>query len=124
MPEQTEENFSYFINSKKHILVVTFKGKAKRADASIFTDCLKEVASSTAEKIIFNLAGVQDISNDAFPYFSNMQLSLRDKNKSILVCGIATSLKSALIERGVIRTNEIVPSLVEALQKIVTPEVK
>lgn len=124
MNNKFSEKFTYFLNSKKHVLVVSFTGLAKKTDTECFEKCLEEVLASSAKNIIINLAGVKDLSSDVFNAFSNMQLKIREKDKQIYVCAVSTPLRLALLERGIIRSTEIFSNLIEALQKIISAEAK
>lgn len=124
MPLLPEDEFSYFLNAKKHILVVSFVGILKKSNLELFNKCQSEVLDSKSQTVIFNLAGLKDLANEMFPALSNLQLSIRDQHRKILVCGLNTTLRAPLQERGVIRNPEIVSTIVEALQKIINPEAK
>lgn len=124
MNNQFGEKFSYFFNSKKHILVVSFTGIAKKADLECFQHCSSEILKTQATNIIINLAGVKDFSNDVFLAFGQMQKTARENGKNIFICAISTPLRLALLERGIIRAPEIMPSLIEVLQKIISMEGK
>lgn len=117
-----EDEFRYFINAKKHILVVSYLGILKKSGSELFSNCQKEILDSKSDSVIFNLTGLKDLANDMFPVFSNLQLSIRDQNRNIIVCGLNTNLRAPLQERGVIRNSEVVSTLIEALQKIINPE--
>ncbi len=118
---QAASKFHYFLNNKKHVLVVSFIGIGSGKDVDTFIKCQRETTQSTAKFVILNLSGLEDLAPEAFVFLVKLQSSIRDKGKHLYVCGLNRDLRINLVNRGVVREIEMTTGLFEALQKIISP---
>ena len=114
-----EHKLEFFLNKKKHIVVISFLGIAEGDSAETLYQCQTELIALEAKYVIFNMAGVIDITRAAYQGFVLLQTSVRDQSKKLITCAFTRELKATLIEDGVIRPGEIEDTLMGALQRVV-----
>jgi hypothetical protein len=116
--------FQYFLNQKKNIAVISFVGHAERSDVELWQKVIDVAQSVPCKFVVLNFVGVVEIEESLNPAIVRLQSAIRDSFREVLICGLHPGLYKRYNEKGMLRSYEVFPSLVEALQKIVAGGVK
>jgi anti-anti-sigma regulatory factor len=105
----------FFQNS---IAIVTLTGDIGRKDKESLSNCTKEILEKELSSVVIVFKNVNAIETSVFRELTLLQHEIRRKNIDLWIVGMSMSIKVALIDKGVIRTQEIKSSLPEALEAI------
>lgn len=119
-----DSDLQFFLNEKRYVAVISFVGSVKVSDFPQLSKCLEVVQSLRVRFLVFNCAGITLFEPDMEPALVKLQAAARDGGRQIFLCGLSPDLKKRFEGSGIVRGYELVPSLVEALQKIVGGAVK
>lgn len=117
----TSDAFQFFVNEKRHVSVISFVGRIGPTDLAEINRCVEAIAFLRGKFLVFNLAGVTAMDEQFDPAFVRLQSVAREGGRQLFVCGLTADLKKRFSASGIIRTYEVVDTLVEALQKIAAP---
>ncbi len=110
--------FSFFLNSKRAIVVITFSGDLRGDCSEPLADCVKEVQEQkTAQFIVLNFLNLKSVTEDSIESLTKAIAHFRG-NYNFFTCGISKLSERVLAEHGVFRENENFPDLLSALQAI------
>lgn len=109
------KDFTYKITSKNDFVVVSFKGQMNKHAKDQLETCLQELISFDSKIIILLFKDIPTIDGAVLRQLTLIQQEIRKKNKRLALTGLSTILKNFLYDKGIIRLNEIHPSLEELL---------
>lgn len=113
---QSEKTFKYFIARKNSFLVVSFVGAIIDSVISGLEQCKDEILGhSEVRALVLHFGEVTEIGMDAIPIIAQIQYTARSKNVQIRLSGLSVELQDKLLRRGILRRQELVPNLKEAL---------
>lgn len=100
-------------------------GPMNDSSMPMLSDLRREIAKNTdAKVIVMSVRDVPEISGDAIQFLAQLQKFIRERPSEIRFCGMKPVLKSKLLSRGIIRTNEVFDNLQLAIQSPVKPQQK
>jgi hypothetical protein len=114
-----EPEFSYFLNQKKTILVVSFLGHLASANTKVLERCMGEIKVAKCHYVVMNFKALQGLAEDQVPNLVIFQQNIRDLPAELILCELSATVKRVLENAGSIRSYEVKPTLIFALQHIV-----
>jgi anti-anti-sigma regulatory factor len=122
-PSSESSELVYFLAEKNFCLIVSLIGKLGRKNIAALQSCIKELEKSKAKWIIINFRDVSPIIDEPMvAELATLQKKVRAKPAALKLCSLHPELRTALIERGVIRLEETNNNLTEALFALNTIE--
>lgn len=110
---------SYYLAEKHSVLIVTWVGPWVRANAAVFEEASQAILSSKASWVILNCRDVPPLMDRTLePPLARLQKALREGKKEVRVASLHPDLRKILIERGIVRVQEIHDNLASALMEI------
>jgi anti-anti-sigma regulatory factor len=117
MPQS--EKFVYSIQKSNSIVVVYLSGEIGQYALHPLEKCRTEVLENQGVRFaMLDLSNVKNLTLEAVPAFAQLQKAVRFRGIGLRLCAIPDSLKEKLSKLGVIRHNELSPSLKDALLEI------
>ncbi|MEK6578818.1 MAG: STAS domain-containing protein [Bdellovibrionota bacterium] len=108
---------TYFLSSKKSILIISLVGPITRAGSAVLEKCIVEVSKTDAQFVVINFRDVsKEIDRHAYPALVRLQKIVRDRHAELKLSGMHPDLVELLGESGLIRGNELCMNLTQALQ--------
>lgn len=111
--------FNYFLNVRRAIVVVSMNGNLRAADREKFEKCMAEVKQLPAKYVILNLQGFTDYDPTLASLIVNLQTNIRESS-TLILAELAAGVRQKLATKGLIRESEIVGTLKDALQLVLT----
>ncbi len=108
--------FTYFVNERRALLVISWNGSLAAQDAEILNQCLNDIKKSPAKFIIMNMQGFADYDPVLAAQIVNIQETARKKPALLALAGLEKSVREKLATKGLVREAEIVNTLQDALQ--------
>jgi anti-anti-sigma regulatory factor len=106
---------NYKIVSQNHISIVTIDGELSRGDKEILINCTNEIKDSDTGFVVINFKNVPLVDPQLHRELTMLQHEIRKNGKTLKVVGLNLQLKTMLVSKGVIRSNELGPSLKDLL---------
>lgn len=116
--EMMSVDFEYKIASKNGVSLVTLKGKLCKEAKSQLENCLQEIMSANASHLILYFKDNTTIEPGVFREFTLLQQEIRKKNIPLYLTGLDASTKQYLLDRAVVRLNEIKKSLQDIFEEM------
>ncbi len=111
-------DFSFFLNSKRAIVVITFVGELRASCSIPLKECVSQISEiKAAQFVVLNFLSVRSITEDSIEPLSQA-ISILRANYNFFTCGISKLSERLLVEHGIFRENENFPDLLAALQAI------
>ncbi len=99
------------------LLVINFVGALTKSNLVEFEQCQEQVLGTKAKWIILNFRDVSaGIDTEVLAFFDRFRLQLKKKSTQVRFSGLHPDLKTLLLGKKMIHTEEIVNNLAEALQ--------
>ena len=111
-----QESFNYFLNIRRNLIVISWNGELKAPDGNKIQECLKEVLKTPPRYIIMNCQGFTGYDPVLASDLVNFQEKLRKLPALLMITGMGQEVKEKLSTRGLIKEEEFVPTLQDALQ--------
>ena len=115
--------FHYYLNVRRSLTIASLVGHLRAQDGEVLAQCQSAVASGQPKYVVLNLHDFKDydpiLANDLI----NFQKKMRELPATLLLCGIAQELRERLASKGLIVESEVLPSIKEALQHLLTIEI-
>ncbi len=113
------EYFTHFISERGSFLVISITGSLHQMALKDLADFKADVLTRVREKfVVINLLGVDQISGDAISWLAQLQLDIRNESHAMRICLSESSLKTKLMNMGLIRHSEWAESIEKALTSI------
>jgi len=111
-----QSDLSYLISHKNLIVVVTFIGAfVREKQAATFDRCLAEILEKNPQWVVFYFRDMGNKMDAGFyPAFVKLQKAIRDKPAELRLCSLHPELRETLLEKAIVRKNELSPNLREA----------
>lgn len=112
------DTFRYFLNARRSLVVVSWIGELRMADADTVKRCLEEVLGTHPKYVIFNLHGFTGYDTVLAGEIVKFQETIRGQNAWLVLCGLEWNMREQMAGRGLVVEGEIHPSLKDALQYV------
>lgn len=112
------EALQYKLIENNGITIISLKGKISKDSKEIFDKCFQELLGLNSDVVIFYFKDVPAVERVALRDLTLLQHEIRKNKKTLFITGLSAILKQDLVEKGVIRLNEVKPTLEDALKKI------
>lgn len=109
--------FGYKFVNKNELVIVTLKGKLVKDSQEMLVKCTDEFLQLESRLIILYFKEVSSIDKTVHRQLALLQQEAR-KSKRLFLCGLNSALKQELLEKGIIRLNEVKGSLEEVLREL------
>lgn len=109
--------FAYKVVNKNELVIVTLKGKLVKDSQEMLEKCTKEFAQLESKLVILYFKEVSSIDKTVHRQLALLKQEAR-KSKRLFLCGLNSVLKQELLEKGIIRFNEVKGSLEEVLKEL------
>lgn len=106
---------NFKIIEQREIAIVTISGNIGREDKESLASCTQELTKSPAKSVVIYFKNVTQIENLILRELTLLQHEMRQNNKRLRLVGLSLQLRSLLIEKGVIRSNELGTNLNEVI---------
>lgn len=113
-----DEALQYKLVENNGVTIISLKGKISKNSKEIFDKCFQELLGLNSDVVIFYFKDVPAVERGALRDLTLLQHDIRKNNKAVIITGLSTILKQDLVEKAVIRLNEVKPTLEDALKKI------
>lgn len=113
-----QQQFSYFLNERRALLVVSLVGRLSAQDGEILERCSGDVKKSPAKYVILNLQGFTDYDPVLAGKIVRLQQLVREKPAFLTIAGLSAVVKEKMAAKGLIRESELVDSIQSALQVV------
>jgi anti-anti-sigma regulatory factor len=114
--EKTME-FGYKVVNKNDLVIVTLKGKLEKSSQEMLVKCTEEFLQIESKLVILYFKEVSSIDKTVYRQLALLQQEAR-KSKRLFLCGFNSALKQELLEKGIIRFNEVKRNLEEVLKEL------
>lgn len=109
----------YFCVRKDSYLVVSFRGNLDLGAMVDLERCKSEIdEQEDVRALILHFAGVKDVTFDAIPALTRIQASARARGMVLRLSGLDPELADKLHKRGVLRRQEAVNDIKDAILMI------
>lgn len=116
---------SYFLAEQRSIVIVTLLGPLSRMGAPVLEKCLQELLPKSCTWVIINFRDVPpEIEATILPTLARFLKDLRTHGASLRLSSMHPALRERLGERGILREDELVNNLQEALKSLAQPAAK
>ncbi len=102
--------------NQKNVSILTISEDILKEDGPILQACAKELAETKSVLTILNFKEVNTIEAIVLRELTVLQHEIRKSESALKIVGLKPAVKNYLIEKGIIRQNEIKASLDEALR--------
>jgi anti-anti-sigma regulatory factor len=109
-------DFSYFLNIKRALVVVSWTGELRASDMKRVQGCINEITGSRAKFVIINLQGFTGYDSVLAHEIVRMQEKIRAMDAWLLFAGADERVKHKLAVNGLVKEDEMHESLRAALQ--------
>ncbi|MGZ3650539.1 MAG: response regulator transcription factor [Bdellovibrionota bacterium] len=116
---ETTRKFTYFLNVRRTLTVVSWMGELSVTQASMLKKCTDEVVAARSKFVILNLHGFTGYDPLLAADIVNFQSKVRNTQAWMLLCGMETRLREKMASKGLVVESEIVDNLQAALQYLV-----
>lgn len=106
------------IINQKNVSILTISEDISKLDAPLIEACTKELAEMKSSLTIINFKEVNNIDNIVLRELTVLQHEIRKSESVLKIVGLKPAVKNYLIDKGVIRQNEIKSTLDEALKSL------
>jgi DNA-binding response OmpR family regulator len=113
---ETTRKFSYFLNVRRTLTVVSWMGDLAAPNAPILKKCGDEVMAAHSKYVVLNLHGLTNYDPILAGEIVNFQQRVRNQQAWLLICGMQTRLRERMASKGLVVESEIVENLQAALQ--------
>lgn len=111
------------IAQQKSILLVTMVGSLIHENSAALEQGVAQIKEKEANWVVLHLRDLSpEMDRSLVSPFAQLQKSIRDKPARLLIAAVHPKLKAYLVEHGVLRTDEVVQNVKEALDLIITTE--
>jgi len=117
-------SFSYFINQRRSLLVVSWVGELRVMDAEVLKKCLQETLKSPPKFVILNLNGFTGYDTVLAGELVAFQQAIRDSRAWLILCGLDWSVREQMATKGLLVEGEVLPALKDALQYVLETGMK
>ncbi len=114
-----ESEFSYFLNQKKTVLVVSLLGFLDSANTGTLERCFGDVKAAKCQYVVLNFKALFGLAETQIPNLVIFQQNIRDLPAEIILCELSPTIKRLLEDAGSVRSYEVKGTLINALQHIV-----
>lgn len=115
-PEAIME-FEYKFLTKNNFTIITFKGRMSKEAKESLLQCQQELLALDSKVVIFLFKDVPTVDQVVNRELAILQQEVR-KSKQLFLVGINKNLKLLLLEKGILRQNEIRESLEDTLKSL------
>ncbi len=102
---------NFKILNQNAICVVTFNGDMLKADREVLSECSQNLKAIDCNAVILYFKNVSAIDPAVYRSLILVQFELRQRQLKLRATGLGLQLKTQLIEKGVMRSNELYPTL-------------
>lgn len=110
-------DLTYKLVQKNELAIITLKGNLSRSSEESLIKCTGELLQTEAKVIILYLKEVSTIDKFIHRQLALLQQEAR-KGRKLYICGINPHLKQELLDKGIIRFNEVKGSLEDILKEL------
>lgn len=103
--------------TRNDLSVIAFKGRMSKEAREELKKCQEEILSSESKVIILLFKDLVTVDMAVYRELTMLQQEIR-KSKQLYLVGLNKALKQLLIEKAIIRPNEIKETLEDALKSI------
>ena len=115
-----KQKFSYFLNERRALLVVSWVGELEANDSEAIEKCSQEVKKSPCKYVIVNLQGVTGYDPVLAGPIVKFQDAIRNKPSFLVLTELSKDLREKLATKGLIREGDIMNTIKDALQLVLT----
>ncbi len=120
--EQTKE-FKVTINRGDALLMVTMSGHFCFEHLEEIQSIGRQIKNFSETKfVVIDMSEVVDVESKMIFSFAKIQKEIRDSGIHLRVCALHLKLKRKLIERGIVRENEVHDSLTGAVKSLMAKQ--
>lgn len=109
-------DFTYFLNIKRALVVVTWSGELRASDMQKVQGCIHEITASRAKFVIFHFQGVTGYDSVLAHEIVRMQEKVREMPAWLLFAGVEGQVREKLASNGLVKEDDMHPTLRAALQ--------
>lgn len=109
--------FEYKFLTKNNFTIITFKGRMSREAKESLLKCQQELLSLDSKIVIFLFKDVPTVDQVVNRELTILQQEAR-KSKQLYLVGLNKNLKLMLLEKGILRQNEIRETLEDTLKSL------
>jgi len=109
-------SFTYFINQRRTLVVVSWVGELRTLDSDALKLCLKETNKTPLKYVVLNLHGFTGYDTVLAGEIVGFQQTIRDRGAWLILCGLDWALQEKMATKGLVVEGEILPNLKDALQ--------
>lgn len=102
--------------NQKNVSILTISEDIVKEDGPLLEACAKELADKKSMLTIINFKEVNSIDVIVLRELTVLQHEIRKSESELKIVGLKPAVKNYLMEKGIIRQNEIKASLDEALR--------
>lgn len=104
--------------NQKNVSILTISEDIVKDDGPVIEAFTKELADKKSSLTIINFKNVNSIDMIVLRELTVLQHEIRKSESVLKIVGLKPAVKSYLLEKGIIRQNEIKSSLDEALRSL------
>ena|SRR5579885_271496 len=116
--ENDLKNLRFFISEKNSIVVLSLAGLLYKDSIPVLSDAQSEVVSKSPKWVLLLLNDLSGIDPSALSALTRLQKAIRDIPAKLRICGLNPKLKSLLEEKGLLRRDELVENLNDAIMDV------
>jgi ActR/RegA family two-component response regulator len=111
-------SFSYFINQRRTLTVVSWLGELRATDTDTIKRCLEETMANPVKYVVLNLHGFTGYDTVLAGEIVAFQQKIRGSGSWLVLCGLEFTVREKLASKGLVVEGEIQGSLQNALQYV------
>lgn len=114
-------DLNFFISEKNSVVVASLAGALSKDTKGVIEECKQQILNIDAKHVILCFQDATHIDFIGAEALAQLQKSIRGIPAQLQLCMLPPQIKKLLFERGLIRREEIVGTLVQALKTVQTP---
>jgi anti-anti-sigma regulatory factor len=123
MSEHKQNTLQYFIAEKNSVVILSWVGVLAHETIRTVEDCRNELLKIKAKWVVMNCRDLKpQMDKSVVPIFAKLNKTIRELPATLRLASIHPELRSYLESQGLLRNEEVVLNLADALKNVVKPD--